>query len=105
METIREWFERWQAEFAWQMDGVCWNGPGVDEGWFVPGPAFDPQRAAAVCVRCPIKQRCGEYADEHPGLDGIWGGKVQGRPVLKIMHRIDTSEAIPSPAAPKRGTS
>lgn len=41
---------------------------------------FEPSRygaALAVCAQCPVTARCRE---NRGGSDGVWGGRVYGRP-------------------------
>lgn len=64
--------------------GAACREPGIDPEMFFPERGAHPslvEQARAVCDRCPIRQRCGEYAMElesRPGYRsmrfGVWGG-------------------------------
>jgi WhiB family redox-sensing transcriptional regulator len=38
--------------------------------WFADGP--DDVEATLICMRCPVRRACLDYALEHPELVGIW---------------------------------
>jgi hypothetical protein len=49
----------------------------TDREIFFPVSKADPNRdiAIATCKACPLLSACGKYAENTPGLYGIWGGK------------------------------
>lgn len=55
-------------------------------------------KAAEVCAECPVKQRCGEWADATRQTYGVWAGKWRNTrtPVTLAPHG--------TPAAAKRHT-
>jgi len=47
----------------------------TDPELFFPEKGQPPAKAKLVCLRCPVKQQCLEYALTSPvRVDGIWGG-------------------------------
>ena len=53
------------------------------------GPALaEIRRAKAVCVGCPVRQRCLAFALDTRQEYGIWGGcDADERRVLRLAHR------------------
>jgi hypothetical protein len=49
----------------------------TDREVFFPVSKADPNRkiAIAMCKACPLLSACKSYAENTPGLYGIWGGK------------------------------
>jgi hypothetical protein len=49
----------------------------TDREIFFPISKADPNRALAIatCKACPLLSACKSYAENTPGLYGIWGGK------------------------------
>ena len=83
--------------------------PGVaPEGvtWFpVRGDINAARAAKAVCMGCPVRQRCLDYAIAHNERHGVWGGTTPDeRRVIRrsagLVKVIDT--ACPSHAAIRR---
>ena len=64
---------------------------GLDVGLFFPeqGQQALATQAKKVCVRCPIRLRCLEYAltFPHRELPGIWGGTSEGER-LKLRRSL-----------------
>ena len=56
---------------AWHAEAAC-RGEGVDT--FFPDSHEDPRNVMAICVSCPVKTQCLNYALEDPSLKGVWGG-------------------------------
>jgi hypothetical protein len=43
--------------------------------WFPKrGDVYAAKAAKAVCMRCPVRQRCLDYAIAHNERHGVWGG-------------------------------
>lgn len=58
----------------WMAGAACasWD----PELWF-PHPGDSASMAKKVCSGCPVKEECLNYAVEHRGLGGIWGGLTE----------------------------
>jgi WhiB family redox-sensing transcriptional regulator len=69
--------------FDW-MDSAACRGSKVD---FFPEENYhsDAPKAIAICQRCPVKQKCLEFAVANKMRYGIWGGlnPVQRRQYLR----------------------
>jgi WhiB family redox-sensing transcriptional regulator len=92
----------------WAARAACRQG---DPELFFPvsaaGPALGQQaRAKAVCARCPVQQRCLDYALETGQDFGVWGGKTEDeRRVLRrrrLRYRRAAARSAASPAAGRR---
>lgn len=46
----------------------------TDPDLFFPMPGGSPERAKAVCRRCPLQDRCLQWALRHRQEWGVWGG-------------------------------
>lgn len=47
--------------------------PDVDPDLFFPGAGQSVDPGRAVCLGCPLRTRCGEWAIPQADLYGIWG--------------------------------
>jgi hypothetical protein len=54
----------------WHRDALCAEIGG--NSWF-PEKGDTAQDARKICVRCPVRQECLDYALENADLTGIWG--------------------------------
>ena len=69
-----------QVEHSWQVRASC-RGPHAEV--FFPPPAFERKeekrlreaRAKDICMTCPVRKPCLEYALAIREPHGIWGGK------------------------------
>lgn len=83
----------------WELQANC---NGHDFNIFFPEDTDDPVRskntAIAICNRCPVRQKCLEYALVHQIDYGIWGG-TDGlqRKKLRVFEpwRTDGKESKP----------
>lgn len=91
---------------AWLSRAVC---VGHDPDLFFPvgdGPDARAQAADArrICVRCPVRDACLQWAhDQGPSLDGIWGGTDQRQ--RKNRRRILARAAAAGLPEPERRSS
>lgn len=56
---------------AWHAEAAC---RGVDVDTFFPRAHEDMGDSVAVCVGCPVKTECLNYALQDSSLKGVWGG-------------------------------
>lgn len=72
------------VDLGWQAESLCATEPvGVDdfffEGrWLANSDDYRDhvRRLKAMCARCPVRQKCLDYADETDTRDGFWGGET-----------------------------
>ena len=59
----------------WMADGKCRDAK-HDADWWWPQYGNDSciRVALAICVTCPVRDRCLDFALEHNEREGIWGG-------------------------------
>lgn len=62
----------------WQAKGAC-RGHERPDIWFPDkhSPSEETLAARDVCVRCPVRDKCRQYAMDHPKEPGIWGGLTE----------------------------
>lgn len=75
---------------GWQFLAAC---RGEDTSWFFAPAYFEKRwekdareaKAKAVCVRCPVREECLEYALRTREPHGIWGGlnEMERRALLR----------------------
>jgi WhiB family redox-sensing transcriptional regulator len=58
-------------ESTWMAEGNCAEKP---PSLFFPSDGVGVDVARKVCVDCPVKSPCLEYALEHRIDHGVWGG-------------------------------
>lgn len=56
---------------AWTADALCAQ---VDMDGFFPEKGGSTRQAKAVCLMCPVREVCLEYALDNRVQHGIWGG-------------------------------
>jgi WhiB family redox-sensing transcriptional regulator len=71
-----------RSEADWQDAAQCATAD--PEAWF-PAKGGDSSPAKRICMRCPVRQPCLEYALENADRFGIWGGKSE-RERRKILR-------------------
>lgn len=81
---LAEWLDKLRP--SWMDDAAC---IGADQGLFFPSPLNrgrppkgegppDPTRPARrVCVSCPVRDDCLEYALANNIDHGVWGGESE----------------------------
>ena len=62
------------TELKWQDAALCSQ---TDPEIFYPETTGDALYARRVCVTCPVRQQCLNYAMETEDLYGIWGGTTR----------------------------
>ncbi len=55
----------------WMADGLCRQVDG--EVWY-PEKGSSNRDAKQICLACPVKDECLQYALEHDEQFGVWGG-------------------------------
>ncbi|MER7638269.1 WhiB family transcriptional regulator [Streptomyces sp. NPDC126522] len=71
--------ERGGAAMSWRESAACRD---VDPDLFFPigtgGPTLvQIGEAKAVCARCPVRERCLEWALDVGQVEGVWGGTTE----------------------------
>jgi WhiB family redox-sensing transcriptional regulator len=68
---------------GWMSEGTCrLHPPAV----FFPSDGAGVDRARAICGRCPVAERCLEYALDNRIEHGVWGGASE-RERRRILRR------------------
>ncbi|HKY14310.1 MAG TPA: WhiB family transcriptional regulator [Microthrixaceae bacterium] len=80
-------------ETTWMARGNCAEEP---PSLFFPSDGVGVDVARKVCVDCPVKETCLEYALEHRIDHGVWGGtsERERRRILR-SRRIAAHSAVP----------
>lgn len=74
----------------WISDGLC--GQMDPEMWFRAEHARATKRAKKICMECPVREQCLEWASKHEE-EGVWGG------VSKSERRRSVTVVTPQSAA------
>lgn len=76
----------------WMEDGVCNQ---TDPEVFFPERGNSNRDAKRVCMGCPVREQCLEYALENVERYGVWGGlsERQRRPLLAAREAARASDA------------
>ncbi|MHA4774731.1 WhiB family transcriptional regulator [Streptomyces sp. MSC1_001] len=84
------------TDTAWQLDGLC-NQTNPDA--FFPERGSTPAAAKAVCMGCPVRTVCLEYALDRNERYGVWGGMdADERRNLRRRRIAQASKLSPIPA-------
>ena len=70
-------------EYAWMLNAHC-RGAAPTE--FFPSDGLGVEAAQRVCVNCPVKPECLEYALTNRIEHGVWGGASE-RERRRILRR------------------
>jgi WhiB family redox-sensing transcriptional regulator len=65
---------RLAEDLDWQDEALCKES---DPEAFFPEKGGSTKQAKAVCKRCPITEKCLQYALDNDERYGIWGGKSE----------------------------
>lgn len=76
---------------AWMADGLCAQ---TDPELFFPEKGGATKAAKNVCVGCPVKTECLQYALDNAERFGVWGG-LSERERRKLLQR---GSPLPEPA-------
>jgi WhiB family redox-sensing transcriptional regulator len=81
------------AKPQWMCRGAC-VGANVDTFFSGRGANEQLRRARAICVSCPVREECLNYALEHGIQHGVWGGTSE-----RERRRMRRELGIVSPMA------
>lgn len=77
-----------EADTTWMTAAAC---RGHDTNMWFPDAGKATSLAVAICLRCPVRERCADYADAHRERHGLWGGMTteerNRRARGKVMQR------------------
>ncbi|MFF8997097.1 WhiB family transcriptional regulator [Streptomyces achromogenes] len=73
----------------WRDEAACRE---VDPDMFFTDNTHIVQQARKVCLGCPVRQQCTDYALEHGEWWGVWGGMTQTQ-LRTRSHRKDARYA------------
>lgn len=79
-------------EYAWMHQGRC---RGASPTEFFPSDGLGVEAAQRICVTCPVRTECLEYALAHRIEHGVWGGASERERRRILRRRRDLSEATP----------
>jgi len=65
---------------AWMVQGLCYGASSVD---FFPSTGAGVEAARRVCMQCPVREQCLDYALNNQIDHGVWGGASE-----RERHRI-----------------
>lgn len=84
---------------AWRDRARCAE---ADPDAFFPEKGGSTREAKKVCVACPVRAECLEYALEHDERFGIWGGlSEQERRTITRLRHAEPQEAVTAKACSK----
>jgi WhiB family redox-sensing transcriptional regulator len=58
----------------WMQEGLCAQ---TDPDSFFPDKGGSAREAKRVCLNCPVREECLQYALEHNERWGVWGGETE----------------------------
>jgi WhiB family redox-sensing transcriptional regulator len=86
---------------AWKADALCAQ---TDPEAFFPEKGGSTREAKRICIGCPVREECLDYALEHDERFGIWGGlSERERRALKRGDRGPEVNITRTNARPCRG--
>lgn len=83
-------------DMAWQTRARC---RGIDPDLFFPGrdDIVEAELAKAVCIGCPVRDECLEYALDNGIREGVWGGVGErSRRLMRRRRRLAAVQAVAS---------
>lgn len=59
----------------WKLQGLC-TEIGMPDMWYA-SDRREQREAIAICYKCPVIQKCRDYAFQNDEKLGIWGGMTE----------------------------
>jgi WhiB family redox-sensing transcriptional regulator len=84
-------------EWAWMHHGLC---RGANPSEFFPSDGLGVEAAQRICVSCPVRTECLEYALAHRIEHGVWGGASERERRRILRRRRDLAAGITPAVAP-----
>lgn len=84
-------------EYAWMLHARC---RGARPTEFFPSDGLGVEAAQRVCVGCPVREECLEYALAHRIEHGVWGGASERERRRILRRRRDLAPAAAIHAEP-----
>lgn len=86
-----------RLDWKWQNDAACKGMPivaffGVD-GEQRPEREAREARVRKVCLSCPVRQECGDYAVDRPEKFGYWGAMSEDQRASERRRRLRKANA------------
>ena len=75
---------------SWRQRGAC---RGLDPDIFYPPTDDEADAAKTVCVKCPVREPCLEFALRTREAEGIWGGTTARERRRILRQRRKTAAA------------
>lgn len=84
LDALADNYDEAAERLPWRQAAACKNKP---TEWFFPAKGVNPARAKAVCMTCPVRIECLDWAVEMRERQGVFGGtsEKQRRPLIKAM--------------------
>ncbi len=80
------------VEADWMAQGKCWE---MDPAVFFPTDGIGVAEAQRICLECPVKATCLEYALANRIPHGVWGGTSE-RERQRILRQRKRSQRQPT---------
>lgn len=95
----------WQPaeSMDWQEEGACAQPANSDlSAKFYSRLYSEREEAKRLCIQCPVKEQCLQWALEHKQIWGVWGGKDDSeiRRTLSISLTGDETKRRTPPECP-----
>ncbi|NQV05427.1 WhiB family transcriptional regulator [bacterium] len=74
MALSQEFYFHDPDERPWVVNAGCRDS---DADTFFPGPDGDAELAVRICMGCPVRQECLDWAIEIRIAYGVWGGTTE----------------------------
>lgn len=84
---------------SWIGDAAC---KGLDPELFFAERGHSASEPQTVCVACPVRQQCAEYARTINQTKGVWGGQTER--ARRAAKRTNPPGETPKKVLPKHGT-
>jgi WhiB family redox-sensing transcriptional regulator len=78
------------VELEWQRDALCSQ---TDPEAFYPDKGSSPSAAKTVCMACPVRQACLDWAIDTYEPFGVWGGMTERQRKNERGRRSRAAEA------------
>ena len=80
------------SDESWRLEALCAE---TDPEAFFPEKGGSTREAKRVCVGCPVRMQCLEYALDNDERFGIWGGlSERERRRVKLSRRSEPLSAL-----------
>lgn len=102
-EMLADHAEKQRAVAKIIPEALCSDGTANNVRYFYSDDVHEQAKAISICLACPVKEECLDYALKYHERFGVWGGEsARGRERLRRARRRTARKSRITTAAERR---